>query len=171
ARARHRPRRPARHRAIEPARLRRGRGAALSRGAGRDRRRHAGLPRGPRRACRGELVHDERRGSGSRARARRPRLRAHQPLRRFDFTAEHLATVLRLASYSAEYAALLPLLLGEAASRADYAPLAAQFLLIERAYAGAVATGMHDSVVCTEDVPFYRVSARERTRLADTFLG
>src|SRR5437763_1050302 len=91
--------------------------------------------------------------------------------RRFDFTAEHLATVLRLASYSAEYAALLPLLLGEAASRADYAPLAAQFLLIERAYAGAVATGMHDSVVCTEDVPFYRVSARERTRLADTFLG
>ena len=91
--------------------------------------------------------------------------------RRFDFTAEHLATVLRLASYSAEYAALLPLLLGEAASRADYAPLAAQFLLVERAYAGAVATGMHDSVVCTEDVPFYRVSARERTRLADTFLG
>jgi len=91
--------------------------------------------------------------------------------RRFDFTSEHLATVLRLASYSAEYAALLPLLLEEAASRADYAPLAAQFLLVERSYAGAVATGMHHSVVCAEDVPFYQLSASDRARLADTFLG
>jgi len=46
-----------------------------------------------------------------------------------DFGPEQLATVLRLASYTAEYAALLPLLLDAAAAHRDYAPLAAQFLL------------------------------------------
>jgi pimeloyl-ACP methyl ester carboxylesterase len=90
---------------------------------------------------------------------------------RFSFTTAHLATVLRLASYTAEYAALLPLMLDQAAARQDYAPLGAQFLLIERGYAEAVATGMHNSVACTEDVPFYDLRAIDRERLADTFLG
>jgi pimeloyl-ACP methyl ester carboxylesterase len=90
---------------------------------------------------------------------------------RFSFTTEHLATVLRLGSYTAEYAALLPLLLDDAVARRDYAPLAAQFLLVERGYAAAVATGMHNSVVCAEDVPFYDLRTIDRERLADTFLG
>ena len=46
-------------------------------------------------------------------------------------------------------------MLHAAAARADYAPLAAQQLLFERAYAGELATGMHNSVVCAEDVPFF----------------
>ena len=90
---------------------------------------------------------------------------------RFSFGSAHLATVLRLASYTAEYAALLPLLLDEAAAHQDYVPLAAQFLLIERGYGEALATGMHNSVVCAEDVPFYDLRAIDRARLADTFLG
>jgi pimeloyl-ACP methyl ester carboxylesterase len=90
---------------------------------------------------------------------------------RFSFTTAHLATVLRLASYTPEYAALLPLMLDAAAAHQDYAPLAAQFLLVERGYAEALATGMHNSVVCTEDVPFYDLRAIDRERLADTFLG
>ena len=90
---------------------------------------------------------------------------------RFSFTTAHLATVLRLASYTPEYAALLPLMLDDAAAHQDYAPLAAQFLLVERGYAAALATGMHNSVVCTEDVPFYELRAIDRERLADTFLG
>jgi pimeloyl-ACP methyl ester carboxylesterase len=90
---------------------------------------------------------------------------------RWDFTALHLASVLRLASYSAESAALLPLLLDAAAAREDYAPLGAQFLISERAYAQALASGMHNSVVCTEDVPFYAQDASERARLGATFLG
>jgi pimeloyl-ACP methyl ester carboxylesterase len=90
---------------------------------------------------------------------------------RFSFSTEHLATVLRLGSYTAEYAALLPLLLDEAAARQDYGPLAAQFLLIERGYGEALASGMHNSVVCAEDVPFYDARAIDRARLADTFLG
>ena len=91
--------------------------------------------------------------------------------RRFDFGTEQLATVLRLGSYSADYAALLPLLLDAAAARKDYSGLAAQFLLVERSYTEALASGMHNSVACAEDVPFYRVSATDRSRLADTFLG
>jgi len=90
---------------------------------------------------------------------------------RFSFGSAHLATVLRLASYTAEYAALLPLLLDAAAAHQDYVPLAAQFLLIERGYGEALATGMHNSVVCAEDVPFYDLGAIDRARLADTFLG
>jgi len=90
---------------------------------------------------------------------------------RFSFTTAHLATVLRLASYTADYAALLPLLLDEAAAHQDYASLAAQFLLVERGYGEALATGMHNSVVCAEDVPFYDRRAIDRARLADTFLG
>ena len=91
--------------------------------------------------------------------------------RRFAFTTEHLATVLRLASYSSEYASLLPLLLSEAAARHDYSPLGAQFLLLERSYGGVLAGGMHNSVVCAEDVPFYDLKAIDRARLAATFLG
>ncbi|MBS0579323.1 MAG: alpha/beta fold hydrolase [Proteobacteria bacterium] len=90
--------------------------------------------------------------------------------RQLDFGADQLAAVLRLASYSADYAALLPLMLHGAASRADYAPLAAQFLLFQRAY-GDIAVGMHNSVVCAEDVPFYDEHAIDRARLAQTFMG
>jgi pimeloyl-ACP methyl ester carboxylesterase len=78
---------------------------------------------------------------------------------------------LRLASYTPEYAALLPLLLHDAAVAQDFTPLAAQFLLIERSYAEALATGMHNSVVCAEDVPFYDLARIDRARLAGTFLG
>jgi pimeloyl-ACP methyl ester carboxylesterase len=89
----------------------------------------------------------------------------------FEFGDYQLATVLRLVSYTSEYAALLPLLLDEAAARADYAPLAAQFLLASREYGDVLALGMHNSVVCTEDVPFYDPHSIDRTRLAHTFLG
>lgn len=89
----------------------------------------------------------------------------------FEFGPDHLAGVLRLLSYTAEYASLLPLLLHAAAEREDYAPLAGQFLLTERAYGEAVAVGMHNSVVCSEDVPFFDLQHIDRTRLAATFLG
>jgi len=88
----------------------------------------------------------------------------------FEFGAEHLASVLRLLSYRSETAALLPLLL-DAAAHDDYAPLAAQFLLVERSFGQSVALGMHNSVVCAEDVPYFDLRAIDRTRLAATYLG
>ena len=90
---------------------------------------------------------------------------------RLQFTAYHLSMVLRLASYTPELAALLPLDLHEAGTSNNFAPLAGQFLLIDRVYGDAIAEGMNDSVVCAEDVPFYHVNAQERAELAKTFLG
>lgn len=91
--------------------------------------------------------------------------------RRFEFGAAHLATVLRLASYSADYAALLPLLLHAAGARHDYDPLAAQFLLLERAAGRGLAAGMHNSVACAEDLPFLDPHAVDPAALAATYLG
>jgi pimeloyl-ACP methyl ester carboxylesterase len=91
--------------------------------------------------------------------------------RRLEFGAGHFATVLRLTTYTSEYAALLPLLLHAAGERADYAPLAAQFLLLEHEVARSIAVGMHNSVVCAEDLPFLDLHAVDRAALAATYLG
>src|SRR5262249_29802 len=53
---------------------------------------------------------------------------------RFEFTGYHLATVLRLGTYTVEQAALLPLMLHGAVTSANFTPLAAQFLLVNRTY-------------------------------------
>ena len=90
-------------------------------------------------------------------------------LRSVDFGSAELATVLRLGTYNADYAALLPLLLHQAA-RGQYAALAAQFLILQRSYQG-IALGMHNSVVCAEDVPFWAPDALARARASDTFMG
>jgi pimeloyl-ACP methyl ester carboxylesterase len=90
---------------------------------------------------------------------------------RLQFTSYQLSMVLRLASYTPELAALLPLDLHEAEASGNFAPLAGQFLLIDRVYGDAIAEGMNNSVVCAEDVPFYRVNAEERSELSRTFLG
>jgi pimeloyl-ACP methyl ester carboxylesterase len=90
---------------------------------------------------------------------------------RLQFTSYHLAMVLRLASYTPELAALLPLDLHEAGASGDFTPLAGQFLLMDRVYGDAIAEGMNDTVVCSEDVPFYHIDAQQRAALANTFLG
>jgi pimeloyl-ACP methyl ester carboxylesterase len=89
----------------------------------------------------------------------------------FRFGTTQLGAVLRLMSYTADYAALLPLVLHQAAAQHDYGPLAAQFLLATRSFGETVATGMHNSVVCAEDVPFWDAAAIDRTRLAATYIG
>ncbi|MBV9620195.1 MAG: alpha/beta fold hydrolase, partial [Gammaproteobacteria bacterium] len=98
-------------------------------------------------------------------RASDPRDGAPRPL---EFGAEQLATVLRLASYASEYAALLPLWLHDARASGDYVPLADQYLLLDQAY-GGLAVGMHHSVVCAEDVPYY--GRLDRGALAATYMG
>jgi pimeloyl-ACP methyl ester carboxylesterase len=90
---------------------------------------------------------------------------------KFDFTGYHLASVLRLASYTAEQAALLPLMLHGATESANFRPLAAQFLLVNRSYGDVVAYGMHNSVVCSEDVPFWDLTKINRAELQKTYLG
>jgi pimeloyl-ACP methyl ester carboxylesterase len=90
----------------------------------------------------------------------------------FEFMEYHLATVLRLGSYTAEQAALIPLMLGDASAAApNFAPLASQFLMVNRSYGDAVAYGMHNSVVCSEDVPFWDLSKVDRNEIEKTYLG
>ncbi len=91
-----------------------------------------------------------------------------RPLR---FGAEQLGAVLRLQSYSATTASLLPLALHEAAMRANFTPLASLFTLSLRDVADSIAAGMHHSVVCTEDLPFVDADEVDRKRLAATYLG
>jgi hypothetical protein len=88
-----------------------------------------------------------------------------------EFTTLHLATVLRLASYTAEQAALLPLALHLASRSGDFVPLAAQFLVVHRSYGDLLAYGMHNTVVCSEDVPFYSLQEIDREALERTYRG
>src|SRR5690606_25688660 len=57
------------------------------------------------------------------------------------FGAMHLATVLRLSSYSADYAARLPLSLHAAARERNFEPLATLFLLLTRSLDSQLAFG------------------------------
>ena len=71
-------------------------------------------------------------------------------------------------SYSAQTAALLPLLVSEAYA-GNYAPLARQVNTILRGLPEAMSFPMSNSVLCTEDAPFAPAAAGDA--LAATFLG
>ncbi|MEO6169403.1 MAG: alpha/beta fold hydrolase [Lysobacter sp.] len=88
-----------------------------------------------------------------------------------QFSAAAFAGALRLSSYSSDRAALLPLTLHLANREAQYTPLASQYLLASAGYDAVLAYGMHNSVVCTEDVPFFASPLVNREKLAATFLG
>jgi pimeloyl-ACP methyl ester carboxylesterase len=88
-----------------------------------------------------------------------------------NFTGMHLATVLRLASYASEQAALLPLALHAADRERDFTALAAQFAMVSDSLENVLAYGMNASVVCAEDVPFYDSLRIDRARLERTYLG
>ncbi|WP_157736214.1 alpha/beta hydrolase [Granulosicoccus antarcticus] len=71
-----------------------------------------------------------------------------------EFTREHLAITLRLMSYSSQTAAILPSMLHEALINDNFAPLARQANLQSQSLGDSLSTGMHHSVICTEDAPF-----------------
>ena len=68
-------------------------------------------------------------------------------------TRSQVAAAVRLLSYAPETAALLPLLIHTAA-QGDYAPLAAQSLMVSADVARSISLGMNLSVICAEDAPF-----------------
>ena len=91
--------------------------------------------------------------------------------RTIEFGSLHLAMVLRLSIYNSEQAALLPLSLHLAQSSGNFAPLAGQFLLTLKTFDDIASYGMHNAVVCTEDVPFFNTVKIDRAKLDTTFLG
>jgi len=87
-----------------------------------------------------------------------------------EVTRAHLVTMARMLTYSARTASLLPLVVHEAATRGNYAPLAAQAEMIGEDLGEMIAMGMHHSVVCAEDAPRFE-GAVDRAELARTYIG
>jgi pimeloyl-ACP methyl ester carboxylesterase len=81
----------------------------------------------------------------------------------------HLAITLRMLSYAPETAALIPLLIDLAYSNDDYRPIASNALRIVSEMQGLIRTGMHNSVVCAEDIPF--LGEVDWPALESTYLG
>lgn len=93
--------------------------------------------------------------------------RTHQPLSEL-LSEPLLAGIVRLYAYQPESAALLPLLLDEAAQGRPQA-LVAQGELIYKRLRDSLAHGMELSVICTEDAPFLKPNPADRqTLLGDT---
>jgi pimeloyl-ACP methyl ester carboxylesterase len=91
-------------------------------------------------------------------------------IQHINVTREHVVAAVRLLSYNSVTIAVLPLLLDEAV-KGNLAPLVAQSVMTSRALADQIWIGMHNSVVCAEDVPFYAESHVDRVALARTYIG
>ena len=87
-----------------------------------------------------------------------------------NYGVDELTGAVRLLSYHPTTIALLPLLISEAAD-GNYQPLAAQFLSIRDSFVETLSIGMHNSVVCTEDAPFFVGEAISDQELEATYLG
>ena len=88
-----------------------------------------------------------------------------------EFSLNHLTLTLRMLTYSSHGASLLPVLLNDAYKNDNYAPLARQSYLQAEKLSETLATGMHNSVICTEDQPFVTIDDELLDRLSHTFLG
>jgi pimeloyl-ACP methyl ester carboxylesterase len=89
---------------------------------------------------------------------------------KIEFNRSMLNASLRFLSYSASQASLLPILIHRATEGA-LAPLAAQTILTARQVSDQLASGMQNSVICSEDVPFFTAAAIDRAAIARTYQG
>jgi len=87
-----------------------------------------------------------------------------------EFNRGVLAAALRLLSYNSTQASLLPTLIHQGSS-GRLAPLAAQTVMMAREIRGQLASGMQNSVVCSEDVPFFASKDIDRQRIDATYQG
>ena len=88
--------------------------------------------------------------------------------RTLTFSDAELAGAIRLMSYSPNSVALIPLMITESAN-GNFVPLAATFLTAVEGMSNELAIGMHNSVVCTEDVPF--IEDVDAAALEQTYIG
>ena len=87
-----------------------------------------------------------------------------------EFNRSLLNASLRFLSYSAAQASLLPALIHQA-SQGALAPLAAQTVMTARQVGDQLASGMQNSVICSEDVPFFAAADLDRTVISRTYQG
>jgi pimeloyl-ACP methyl ester carboxylesterase len=81
-----------------------------------------------------------------------------------------LSVALRLMSYSATQATLLPALIHEAA-HGRLRPLTSQAVMAARQIGDQISAGMQYSVLCSEDEPFFGAAHLDRAALAKTYQG
>lgn len=87
-----------------------------------------------------------------------------------NFGATEFASAVRLLAYHPNSIALLPLLIDEAAN-ANYAPLASQYLMTLISLMDSMSLGMHNAVMCTEDVPFYDKKSINLAEIESSYMG
>ncbi|MFC1849302.1 alpha/beta hydrolase [candidate division CSSED10-310 bacterium] len=97
-----------------------------------------------------------------------PHPRSGEPLQ-VRFTYDMFAQMVRLLSYSAETAALLPLLVHNAAQSGDYRILVSQSVLIGDNFSTMIYSGLHHCVACAEDYPFW--SEKPKRDSQNLYLG
>jgi pimeloyl-ACP methyl ester carboxylesterase len=86
------------------------------------------------------------------------------------FGSDEFAAAVRLLAYHPTTIALLPLLIHEAAT-GNWVPLASQYLMTSVSLSESIFIGMHNAVVCSEDVPFYDRAAIDLEGLAASYIG
>lgn len=86
------------------------------------------------------------------------------------FGSDEFGVAIRLLAYNPHSIALIPLFVHEA-GQGNFQPLAAQYLSIVRGLSDALATGMHNSVMCAEDAPRYALEGLDRGALEASYLG
>lgn len=89
---------------------------------------------------------------------------------KIEFNRGMLNASLRFLSYSATQASLLPALIHRA-SQGALAPLAAQTIMTARQVGDQLASGMQNSVLCSEDVPFFAAANIDRAAISRTYQG
>lgn len=87
-----------------------------------------------------------------------------------SFGRDELAAALRLLAYHPSTIALLPLLIAEAHD-GNYRPLVAQYQMTMSELSDSIALGMHNTVMCTEDAPYYADAAIDRASLNASYMG
>lgn len=87
-----------------------------------------------------------------------------------EFGPSALATAVRLLSYNDHGTSLLPLLIDSAAD-GRMEPLAAQSLMAAEKLGESLSVGMHNSVVCSEDLPFATMTEARWQALDNSYLG
>jgi len=87
-----------------------------------------------------------------------------------EFDRGLLNGALRFLSYNAAEASLLPTLIHQGAA-GNLGPLAAQTIMMGRQIGDQLASGMQNTVICSEDVPRFSGAHIDRQRLALTYQG
>ncbi len=86
------------------------------------------------------------------------------------FGTVQMGAALRLMLYSPDSISMIPLMINAAAND-NFTPLAASMLMVVGSLGESLSIGMHNSVMCTEDVPRYASMGFDASQLDDTYMG